>query len=145
MSFTLRDDQKALQQGIQDFCTSRFPRDQLGAIEAWSFDRGLWSDLREMGVFALQVPEADGGLGLGMTDAALVFVEFGRALIPGPLVWTHIAAGHIEGAATGETVVGGSWNLGDAGGRGGVEGTVIRGVDAPPRVRPFAGTNGTLV
>ena len=107
MSFTLRDDQKALQQGIQDFCTSRFPRDQLGAIDAWSFDRGLWSDLREMGVFALQVPEADGGLGLGMTDAALVFVEFGRALIPGPLVWTHIAAGHIEGAATGETVVGG--------------------------------------
>ena len=67
MSFTLRDDQKALQQGIQDFCTSRFPRDQLGAIDAWSFDRGLWSDLREMGVFALQVPEADGGLGLGMT------------------------------------------------------------------------------
>ena len=36
-------------------------------------------------------------------------------------------------------MVGGSWNLGDAGGRGGVEGTVIRGVDAPPRVRPFAG------
>ena len=107
MSFTLRADQKALQQGIQDFCTSRFPRDQLGAIDAWSFDRGLWGDLREMGVFSLQVPEADGGLGLGMTDAALVFVEFGRALIPGPLVWTHIAAGHIEGAATGETVVGG--------------------------------------
>ncbi len=64
MSFTLRDDQKALQQGIQDFCTNRFPRDQLGAIDAWSFDRGLWSDLREMGVFALQVPEDDGGLGL---------------------------------------------------------------------------------
>jgi alkylation response protein AidB-like acyl-CoA dehydrogenase len=107
MSFTLREDQKALQQGILDFCSNRFPRDQLGAIDAWSFDRELWSDLKEMGVFALQVPEEDGGLGLGMTDAALVFVEFGRALMPGPLVWTHIAAKHIEGAATGETIVGG--------------------------------------
>jgi alkylation response protein AidB-like acyl-CoA dehydrogenase len=107
MSFTLREDQKALQQGIQDFCSSRFPRDQLGAIDAWSFDRALWSDLKDMGVFSLQLPVEDGGLGLGMTDAALVFVEFGRALMPGPIVWTHIAAKYVEGAATGENIVGG--------------------------------------
>jgi alkylation response protein AidB-like acyl-CoA dehydrogenase len=107
MSFTLRDDQKALQQGIRTFCEGRFPQGDLQKIEEWSFDRTLWAELAEMGIFSLRVAEDKGGLGLGMTDAALVFEELGRALLPGPLVWTHLAAGMIEGAATGETLVGG--------------------------------------
>jgi hypothetical protein len=37
----------------------------------------------------------------------LVFEELGRALVPGPLVWTHLAAGVIPGAMTGERIVGG--------------------------------------
>jgi alkylation response protein AidB-like acyl-CoA dehydrogenase len=37
----------------------------------------------------------------------LVFEELGRALVPGPLVWTHLAAGTLDGAATGKRVVGG--------------------------------------
>jgi hypothetical protein len=36
-----------------------------------------------------------------------VFEELGRALVPGPLVWTHLAAGLVPGAAEGERVVGG--------------------------------------
>jgi hypothetical protein len=42
-----------------------------------------------------------------MAEAALVFEELGRALVPGPLVWTHLAAGLVPGAAEGERVVGG--------------------------------------
>ena len=34
-----------------------------------------------------------------------MFEEAGRALVPGPLVATHLAAGEVAGAATGETVV----------------------------------------
>jgi len=60
-----------------------------------------------MGIFALRLSEADGGVGLGWADAVLVFEELGRALVPGPLVWTHLAAGLVPGAATGEVVVGG--------------------------------------
>jgi hypothetical protein len=37
----------------------------------------------------------------------LVFEELGRSLVPGPLVWSHLAAGLVDGAATGERVVGG--------------------------------------
>ncbi|MGH9019093.1 MAG: acyl-CoA dehydrogenase family protein, partial [Acidimicrobiales bacterium] len=58
----------------------------------------------------LQVPEAAGGVGLGMAAAAVVFEELGRALVPGPLLATHLAAlllpDVIEGAADGSTVVG---------------------------------------
>jgi alkylation response protein AidB-like acyl-CoA dehydrogenase len=35
----------------------------------------------------------------------LAFEEAGRALLPGPLVATHLAAGSVRGAATGEVVV----------------------------------------
>src|SRR5690606_19813592 len=44
------------------------------------------------------------------------FGEAGRALLPGPLIATHLAAGTVPGAATGETVVaavdGASWSGG---------------------------------
>ncbi|MCH5675831.1 acyl-CoA dehydrogenase family protein [Streptomyces gilvus] len=68
-------------------------------------DRGLWRELGELGFFSLRLPEADGGAGLGLPEAVLVFEEAGRALLPGPLVATHLAAGEVPGAAGGETVV----------------------------------------
>ena len=57
-------------------------------------------------MFSITLPEADGGLELGVSEAALVFEELGRALVPGPLVATFLAAPWIDGAATGETIVG---------------------------------------
>ena len=47
-----------------------------------------WQELGETGVFALRLPEADGGLELGVSEAVLVFEELGRSLVPGPLVAT---------------------------------------------------------
>ena len=85
-----------------------FPFDRFPELEkSQGFDRALWDELAEMGVFALRVSEEEGGIGLGFADAVLVFTELGRRLVPGPLVWTHLAAGKIDGAATGQTVVGG--------------------------------------
>jgi alkylation response protein AidB-like acyl-CoA dehydrogenase len=60
-----------------------------------------------MGVFGLRLPEAEGGVGLGTAEAALVFAELGRRLVPGPLLWSHLAAGLVDGAASGERIVGG--------------------------------------
>jgi len=108
VDFQLTDDQEALKDGVRSFCEGRVPADQLPELEkSAGFDRELWRDLAEMGVFSLRVPEADGGVGLGCADGVIVFAELGRRLVPGPLVWTHLAAGSIEGAATGERVVGG--------------------------------------
>ncbi|MFF1721891.1 acyl-CoA dehydrogenase family protein [Streptomyces sviceus] len=68
-------------------------------------DRGLWRELGAAGFFSLRVPEADGGVGLGLPEAVLAFEEAGRALLTGPLVATHLAAGVVDGAAEGEVVV----------------------------------------
>ncbi len=108
MDFQLTEDQQALQSGVRSFCDGRIPVEQLPEIvEQGGFDRDLWREVAEMGVFALRVPEDDGGVGLGAADAVLVFAELGRRLVPGPTIWTHLAAGRIEGADTGDVVVGG--------------------------------------
>jgi alkylation response protein AidB-like acyl-CoA dehydrogenase len=57
-------------------------------------------------VFALRLPEDRGGVGLGLTEAVLVFEELGRAAVPGPVVASHLAAGLVDGAADGSAVVG---------------------------------------
>lgn len=76
------------------------------AADTGGVDRDLFGELGDAGVFALRRPEGEGGLGLGMTHATVVFEQLGRALVPGPVVETHLAAGLVGGAAEGRTVVG---------------------------------------
>jgi alkylation response protein AidB-like acyl-CoA dehydrogenase len=108
MDFRLSEDQLALRKGIRDFCDGRLPVEKLREVaEAAAPDRALWRELAEMGVFALRLPESEGGVGLGHADAVVVFAELGRRLLPGPLTWTHLAAGLVDGAADGTAQVGG--------------------------------------
>ena len=108
MDFQLSEDQLALREGLRSFCEGRVPASRLPELEkTGGIDRALWNDLAEMGVFSLRLPEADGGVGLGSADAVIVFCELGRRIVPGPLVWSHLAAGLVEGAAGGDTIVGG--------------------------------------
>ena len=107
MNFDLNDEERALQQGIRDVCKRLFPMDRVRALEAepGGLDKKLWRELGDAGVFNLRLPEPD-GVGLGMTQAVLVFEELGRAIVPGPLISSHLAGGLIDGAASGERVVG---------------------------------------
>ena len=108
MDFQPTDDQKALRDGIRSFCEGQVPNERYAELEKTrGFDRKLWSELAEMGIFSLRLPESEGGVGLGYADSVLVFEELGRKLVPGPVVWTQLAAGLVEGAADGSVVVGG--------------------------------------
>ncbi|MEY2771847.1 MAG: hypothetical protein RIQ38_2266, partial [Pseudomonadota bacterium] len=49
-------------------------------------DRGVWRQLAELGWWSLLVDEADGGLGLGIAEVAVIAQEAGRHLLPDPLV-----------------------------------------------------------
>ncbi|MFF9016235.1 acyl-CoA dehydrogenase family protein [Streptomyces sp. NPDC014870] len=106
MDFRLTDDQKALRAGVRELLARRFDRDALrAAVDTRALDPALWRELGAAGFFALRLPEAAGGVGLGLPEAVLVFEEAGRVLLPGPLIATHLAAGTVEGAAEGEAVV----------------------------------------
>ena len=100
MDFQLSEDQQALKEAVRTFCDGRISADQLRELEKEAFDRDLWGELAEMGVFGLRLPESEGGVGLGSADAVVVFEELGRCLAPGPLVWSHLLAGRVEGAST---------------------------------------------
>ena len=69
------------------------------------FDGALWRDLAELGVLSLRTRENDGGLGLGMAEAVLVFAELGRRLLPGPLIWSALLAGLLPEVGKGGLVV----------------------------------------
>ncbi len=77
MNFDLSDDQVALRDGIRALVDGRFPMTRVRE----GFDRGVHQELADAGVFSLR---ADG---FNWTDAAVVYEELGRGLIPGPLVW----------------------------------------------------------
>ncbi len=78
-----------------------------GAAGGAAFDRRAWKSLADLGVFAMTLAPDDGGLGLGLglADAVIVFEELGRALVPGPVTATFLAAGLVPGAAGGDAVV----------------------------------------
>ena len=108
MDFELTDDQVVAAGG--DPCVLRRPvptrRRAQHRARGGRLDRELWHELGDTGVFSLRVPEDDGGLGLGVAEAVLVFEELGRALVPGPLVATELAARISPEAAAGHVVVG---------------------------------------
>jgi len=67
------------------------------AARAWASGdtapgRALWSAAAEAGVFAVAVPEADGGAGVLPVELAVAAEELGRAAAPGPYVETLAAA-----------------------------------------------------
>ncbi|KQX10893.1 acyl-CoA dehydrogenase [Streptomyces sp. Root431] len=106
MDFRLTEDQRALRKGVRELLARLFDREALrAAVDAPSLDRELWRELGAAGFFALRVPEEEGGVGLGLPEAVLLFEEAGRVLLPGPLVATHVAAGVVPGASEGEVVV----------------------------------------
>jgi alkylation response protein AidB-like acyl-CoA dehydrogenase len=101
MNFDLGRDEIALRDGIKVLCARHF---EMAKVRN-GLDLSTWRELGNAGVFSLRLPEEQGGVGLGMTEAVIVFEELGKALVPGPLVATHLAAGIVEGAATGERVI----------------------------------------
>ncbi|ATZ25241.1 Acyl-CoA dehydrogenase [Streptomyces lavendulae subsp. lavendulae] len=107
VDFRLTQDQRDLRAGVRDLLAGRYGREALRAsVEAdGALDRDLWRELGAAGLFALRLAESGGGVGLGLPEAVLVFEEAGRALLPGPLVATHLAAGTVPGAAEGTAVV----------------------------------------
>ncbi len=106
MDFDLDDDERALQAGVREWCRGRCDTTRIrSTAPTGGVGRDLFTELAAQGVLSLCTSEADGGMGLGATHAAVVFEELGRALVPGPVVATHLAAGLVPGAAEGSTVV----------------------------------------
>ncbi|WP_146065370.1 acyl-CoA dehydrogenase family protein, partial [Streptomyces sp. B226SN101] len=102
MGFLLTDEQREFGRSLDALLTAA---DTPAVLRAWAAGdhgpgRALWGRLADAGVFALAVPEADGGLGPLPVESAVACVELGRHAVPGPVAET-LAAGELLGGAGG--------------------------------------------
>jgi alkylation response protein AidB-like acyl-CoA dehydrogenase len=96
VDFEFSADQEMLRESVQRFLADKAPIAYVrAAYEHDAPDLGhddVWDGLRDIGALGLLVPEANGGAGMGMVDAAVVLEELGRALCPAPYASTAIGA-----------------------------------------------------
>jgi alkylation response protein AidB-like acyl-CoA dehydrogenase len=94
VDFGLTDEQEQLRDAARELLLRECPMERVRKIAAdpAGHDAGLWRTFAEAGWLGILVPEAQGGAGLGMLDAAVVLHELGRAVAPGPFLGSSVAA-----------------------------------------------------
>lgn len=88
MEFALSPDQKMMQESVARTLDRVCPLDRVKAAaqKKEAVARDVWASLVELGVPALPITEAHGGLGLTLLDAALVSEALGRSVAPVPFI-----------------------------------------------------------
>jgi alkylation response protein AidB-like acyl-CoA dehydrogenase len=86
MDLKFTDEQLMLRETTRNLCSThcgvdvvrKMENDPVGVPEA------LWQNMQEMGLLGILLPQELGGMGLNLLDCAVIYEEFGRALVPGP-------------------------------------------------------------
>lgn len=109
MDFRLTEDQRNLRDAVRDYLAGEHGPEVLRRLDAdGARDAAIWDGLVGMGLAGLLVPEAQGGLGLGLVEAALVAVELGRANVSEPVADTALIAAPLLDARLQEQVAAGT-------------------------------------
>jgi alkylation response protein AidB-like acyl-CoA dehydrogenase len=101
MNFTLNDEQQMLADSIGRFVQdeydfeSRRKRIAAQGHAAPGYSEAIWTQLADMGLFALNVPEAFGGIGGGPVETMIVMEALGRGLVVEPYVATGVIAARL--------------------------------------------------
>ncbi len=93
MDFDLSDDQLALREGARALLDDLASTDQVRRVAetADRFDRDLWAAMVDQGWLGIAVPEAEGGVGLGPVELAVLLEEVGSHVAPAPFLPTVLA------------------------------------------------------
>ncbi len=104
MDFDLSKAQKLLQESARTLlareCSTEKVRELMAGATA--HHEALWRELADQGWTGLMIPEAYGGLGLGLVDMAVIAEEMGRACLPGAFLSTLWASALINEAGNDE-------------------------------------------
>jgi alkylation response protein AidB-like acyl-CoA dehydrogenase len=93
VDFELSDDQRDLQGAATALLGDRCPTTRVRQVadEPGHLDRALWAAMAEQGWLAVAVPEALGGLGLGVVETVVLCEQLGRHVAPVPFLGTVLA------------------------------------------------------
>jgi acyl-CoA dehydrogenase len=96
MTWILDEQRRMLRDSAQSFLSERAPVSHLRALrdanDASGYSPALWRAFGEQGWSAVLVPEAHGGLGLGVAEAGLIAEQIGHTLTPSPYLSTGVLA-----------------------------------------------------
>jgi alkylation response protein AidB-like acyl-CoA dehydrogenase len=111
VDFELDDDQVALRDAARELLGALASPDKVRASSGGPdgrgqqpYDRALWAALAEQGWMGVLTAESDGGLGLGLVEAAVLCEEIGRHVAPVPFLpslLTRAAIGRAAGPVSG--------------------------------------------
>ena len=94
MDFSFSEEQQQLQDAINRFVQGDYSferrRGIIASPEGWS--REVWQGLADLGVLAMNVPEAHGGLGHGPVETLLAMEAVGPAMLCEPLLESAVIA-----------------------------------------------------
>lgn len=103
MTWVLDETKNMLRDSAQSFLRERAPVAQLRALrdraDARGHDPALWQAFAGQGYCATLIPEAHGGLGLGVIEAGLIAEEMGHTLAAAPYLSTAVLAARLLAGA----------------------------------------------
>lgn len=103
MEFGLSEEQTLLQDSVNRFLDDQAPLDRVRAFASGDEDdTAIWQGLAELGVPGLLIAEAQGGVGLGSLDAAIVSEALGGHVTPAPFIGTAVMAPTVLAASGGQ-------------------------------------------
>ena len=100
MDFNFSDDQEQLRDAVRKWVGKGYDFERRkGITAAGGFSREAYSEMAELGLTGLYVPEAHDGMGMGPTEGMMVMEELGRGMVLEPLGQTLIAGAVLSGYA----------------------------------------------
>lgn len=97
MDLDLSPEQELLAETVRGLCARHCDLTVVRSLEddPVGYSPALWSQLAELGLLGMSIPEEHGGSGMSMVDAVVVYTELGRALSPSP----HFASSVVSATA----------------------------------------------
>jgi alkylation response protein AidB-like acyl-CoA dehydrogenase len=138
MDFELSEDQLALREAARGLLDDLSSPARVRAVvdRGGGVDEDLWKAMAVQGWMGVEVPEAQGGLGLGSVEAAVLLGEVGRHLAPAPFLSSLLAVGALARAAASGVAWAAPWVEALVGGE--ATGAVIWDPRAPVLYAPSA-------
>ena len=100
MDFNFSDDQEQLRDAVRKWVDKGYNFDRRRAnVKAGGFSKEAFTEMAELGLCGLYVPEANDGMGMGPVEGMVVMEELGRGMVLEPLAQSLIAGGVLAGYA----------------------------------------------
>jgi acyl-CoA dehydrogenase len=106
VDFTLSEEQVGLQSAVRDLISTHADlsvvRSVVDSPDSDGEPAGLWARIADQGWPAVLIPEEQGGLGLGLLEAAVIARCLGAGVVPGPITASMIGSEAIRAAGSAE-------------------------------------------